>query len=630
MAHINKKLRALFNAGKFAEVLKLIGNQTEENSLSVDLQGLEIRVIKLGCLTFLGKNLEIPPLLKEIHRSPLKGDARHGVFTCEAAFYEILDLIRRSEYQAGKKRITENLRFFRKWSKVRGGATSKEVDLAAFFVFQGLTFYRFYSGRFALCHKQSLHAFQRAVKANFKFGMCLSLDHIAHTECHLGEIRRGLLHFDEALAIAEELENPTLIKALQTSKLVYESQFGINLKNRESKLRSAIAKLNPMDTYSQAELILELSRLLLLKGKCDEAKELLDSKCESIYQHKNRRQSAKFHIRYANVMRFQGEFNAASTLLRSAIQNLDPAVDQVFKRQIEGLLRQIQIDSEVSVAHSLQKSFAYINDVDRRMSTRGRLCPSTSRKKGEDPIGDLVDIAYSGNKNFLVDLIQSDLLGLVPILLGRRPSEKIVLFAQKKGSVILFSQGNVHYCHRGLSGTMRALLVKLADGKTHSKSSLVEDVWGYHYRPDRHDALLHATIGKIRQLFGRFGSWIQFQGGGFQINSEVKVANIADALNSKRESAPKVASGKLKSAAAESTSPRSFSIQHQIELNHRQLLALSEFEKGWIVGVADYSKRFDVCTMTACRDLGQLYKNGHLQRMGRARATRYRILPASS
>lgn len=58
-------------------------------------------------------------------------------------------------------------------------------------------------------------------------------------------------------------------------------------------------------------------------------------------------------------------------------------------------------------------------------------------------------------------------------------------------------------------------------------------------------------------------------------------------------------------------------------LNARQVALLRELRSGAITDVQDYSRRFDVAVITACRDLSELSRLGYLQRLGKARATRY-------
>lgn len=58
-------------------------------------------------------------------------------------------------------------------------------------------------------------------------------------------------------------------------------------------------------------------------------------------------------------------------------------------------------------------------------------------------------------------------------------------------------------------------------------------------------------------------------------------------------------------------------------LNHRQLALLSELGDRDFIDVQTYRSRNDISEITASRDLSQLARFGHLQRVGKARATRY-------
>jgi DeoR/GlpR family transcriptional regulator of sugar metabolism len=61
------------------------------------------------------------------------------------------------------------------------------------------------------------------------------------------------------------------------------------------------------------------------------------------------------------------------------------------------------------------------------------------------------------------------------------------------------------------------------------------------------------------------------------------------------------------------------------ELNERQLRILDWLQRKRFLGVRECSRRFDVSTMTLKRDFAGLVLAGRVQRVGRARATRYAL-----
>ncbi len=69
-------------------------------------------------------------------------------------------------------------------------------------------------------------------------------------------------------------------------------------------------------------------------------------------------------------------------------------------------------------------------------------------------------------------------------------------------------------------------------------------------------------------------------------------------------------------------------------LNVRQVELVEALVAGEVLDVHAYRARFDVSEITACRDLARLVALGHLERLGKARATRYRSVsttgPSSS
>lgn len=59
------------------------------------------------------------------------------------------------------------------------------------------------------------------------------------------------------------------------------------------------------------------------------------------------------------------------------------------------------------------------------------------------------------------------------------------------------------------------------------------------------------------------------------------------------------------------------------QLNVRQLILLKSLREIDFTIVKQYSKRFKVSTMTACRDLSHLQQQGQVLRLGKGRATVY-------
>lgn len=69
--------------------------------------------------------------------------------------------------------------------------------------------------------------------------------------------------------------------------------------------------------------------------------------------------------------------------------------------------------------------------------------------------------------------------------------------------------------------------------------------------------------------------------------------------------------------------PRARPKSKDLGLNHRQVELLRLLGERELIDVQTYKKQFSISEITACRDLAQLAREGYLQRLGKARATRY-------
>ena len=176
---------------------------------------------------------------------------------------------------------------------------------------------------------------------------------------------------------------------------------------------------------------------------------------------------------------------------------------------------------------------------------------------------------------------------------------------------MIVDHGNITVVERGFSRVNRRILEALSLSHQ-SKEELIENVWGYSYDASRHDALIYTSISKIRQLLGKAGAWIEVDEKGYRLQSGVR-------LKTQELAVPDAPAEKA--ARPPSKSPTNSS------LNFRQLRILATFgtDKKDVLGVDEVMRDFAVSRATATRDLSELTDLGLLQRLGRARATKYML-----
>lgn len=592
-----------FYCGNHSEVLKLLGTAPLSKNAKAEHWALQI-----GALVFAGQNIEAQTLF-ELAQTKKKFLDTESL--AQSRFFIGIGLVRTSRYIEACRIFARNLSDYKKSHR------EKKVNSGqAFYAFQGAAFFRFFHGRFKTSKRLAKKAYRFAYEKNFYFGQAFSAELMGHCNCHLGEVQKGLSDFEKAIQYAEKLGNGGLVSAFQLAREKFKAQYGVDLKNSEKNLSKALKNLNTEDTYSRSEVFLELARQLVLRGKNSAAKKLLDDNADSIYKHQNRRQSATFNLRYAHILHLQGESKAALALLRSSRGNLVKSVDRFYLRQLCGLEEKITHD--IYTLHNSKKTPRnYQNFVDERIYARSNPNYKMNIRSSEDFLGDAIDGAFRKSIGPL-DLKKNGLLGLIPRVLNQSSSSAFIFIGPARGEIILHCKGDVVWVKKGVTQPMLELLRCLEGGHSLTKEALVKKVWGYEYRPDRHDNLLQATIGKLRKLLRPFSEWIEWNSGSYKLKEDLKIleSNSKDLLTQSNTS------------SATSTKPDpepQLMTPFSSELNHRQIQLLRKLKAGTFIGVHDYSKQFKVCKMTACRDLTSLWKKKILKKYGRARATQYSI-----
>jgi DNA-binding winged helix-turn-helix (wHTH) protein len=527
----------------------------------------------------------------------------------EARFYLGIGLVRTSQYTKASRIFASNLNEFKKISN------KNRYWKTAFFAYQGVAFFRFFYGRYFSSLKFAEKAFQSAYRGNFLFGLAFSSELIGHSNCQIGEIHKGLKDFEKAIHYAKELGNNGLLHSFQIAQEKYKALYGTKISKTLENLTDAINNLKPENTYSRAELYLELSRQLVLRGKTTEAKQLLESNAETIYKHQNRRQSATFNLRYAHILLLQGEDQAALMLLRSAQSNLVKNVDNCYLSQLQGLEKKIlRVSQGIPEEGSTNKKSSYI---DKRILNRNKTLSSKETFiSNQDIIGDYIDAAKN-NRLDLNIIKKNQLLGLLPLLLNQKESSTFILLGPSRGEIFIYAKGDALWVPKGISSPMKKILVYLGSKDVTSKEDIIQTIWGYEYRPDRHDNLLHATIGKLRKLMGPFGELIEWSGNGYRFKTSLTLLETKASHREKLSLRPIYSNSILENEAKNDFE------SNLEELNQRQLRLLSKLKNDSHINVTQYSKMFKVCKMTACRDLSFLHKNKLLNKHGRARATSY-------
>lgn len=585
----------IYYQGKYKEVLSIVGRAP----LDVRNEDFEIKTsFQVGALVFLGEFQEA----KIIFERAVKLTNPSLVFIVRSRFFLGVGCVRRSDYAAAKFYFAQNILAKKKC------LNSKDRDLAeiSFYALQGSAFFKFFRGQFRRTVGLAEQAYAVAFEGRFKYGQILSLDLLGHSFCMLGSVRRGTFELEKALGLAKGLGNGSIEAALSVSLEKYRAQFGLDLQNSIGHLYEAIRSLSSEDVYSKSELYLELIRQLILRGQGRAAQKIIEKVGSLIYQHQNKRHSAIFNLRYSHLLLLRGDPQAALALSNALRGNLDPKVDIVIARQADGLSRKIREhlghDTESDISLSAGNS---ANSIDERIQRRHFIDSVSFSNLGEDPLGDILDRIRVEGKNLFYEIKKLGLFGLLPKVLNIPLGSLGIYLGPSRGEMLIVNGADVVCLDHGITGPIKKLILCLAGPDYKSKELLIEKVWNYTYNSSIHDSLLHATIGKLRNLLGDCAGWVEWSNNGYRLANNISVFGVGSSAETVKSS--------------ETPDPMSVNL----DLNYRQIEVLQALRPGKFINVKEYTQIYKVSSMTACRDLSYLHRTGRLLRIGRGRATGY-------
>lgn len=493
-------------------------------------------------------------------------------------------------------------------------------------VYQGIAVYHFYLGKFDKAALQAKKALRLALETGDNYMHAFSIDLYGHSLVQIGKRSAGLRKLAEAKALSNRKTTPDIFT---TAKLLYEAESGHRPSTIVSELESAIAIAASDDSYTRANLTLELARQLTLRGDWLKARLVLDGISNVIYGFENRRQESILQLRLAELAYRQGDFSGAQHFTQAARRWLNKISDRAYEVRVLGL--EIKIDRKLSgrlpAVDALQRLQELANEspysINARIFARATNERFTSVSPGEDPLGDLLDHANQLSKTDTTQaaqhLLNEGYLGLWPEAMNLTPGASS-LVVMENGSWVASRKDGVFYSKPPLSKQNFSLLKCLSNGLA-DKEQLTKIVWGYDYDPLRHDSMIYTALAALRKALGPIGHWVETRDDGWTLHDRGFAVSFVN--KSGENVAAKNVTNDMRDAASDEFD--------EAQLNWRQIKALNaglskkRTNEPWTV--PDYKDVFHVSTMTAWRDLDGLAKTGYLKRIGKGRATVY--LPLS-
>lgn len=592
----------LFYKGEYAQVLQ----KTYDSSVLSEPQHLGYVI---GSLSFLGRVHEAEALY--LAQRSQASDV-NKVFS---RFFLALGWTRRSQYERAKKFLLINKTYLRKNKNA-----SAEVS---FLVQQGISFFLYFLGQFEKSISWNEKSLASAIAAQNLWMRALAHDLLANNLIQNGRIYEGLRHFGEAAKDSEKINNKAIIQAIEISSLVLSCEYGIQIKTSFARLAELYAKTKQNDAFSRANLGLELARQYTLQGKWKEAGQILNQIGNLIFEMQNRRQEARYNLRWAELYYLKNELNTALHYIRSGRRCLE-LVDHTYEMQFLGLEKKIHEENknleqaEVLEQKLAQLSLTHNNIKNNNILSRGNSKNKTKNFYSDDEIHQMLTKAQQSQKTARKIILETEYFSWMYRFFNlKRGQNYILLNLQPKSLTIVDADGFTHKPSE-LSTLNYKILNTLAKGYT-TKEELLNQVWGYQYDPLRHDSLIYSTLSTLRKILSQDAQIIETSEMGY--NLKAKVLNLLEVTDNEAEESLQ------QPVQASAVSAPDMHRWLKFDLNSRQMQIMQLLIGTPFVSVKQLVKMFKTSEITANRDLRSLFQKKLVLRIGQGRSTQYMLDP---
>jgi hypothetical protein len=134
------------------------------------------------------------------------------------------------------------------------------------------------------------------------------------------------------------------------------------------------------------------------------------------------------------------------------------------------------------------------------------------------------------------------------------------------------------------------------------------------YRPDRHDAIVHTAVSRLRSLLGTAGHWIECRDGGYRLAPQVAFRGPGAAPHTALPEPAQAAH--VEPARVEPTPAEG-------DAAGREGALLAHLDRAGSSSTAEIASALKVSEMTAFRTVRALMDRGLVLRVGKGPSTRY-------
>jgi hypothetical protein len=562
-------------------------------------------VAVIGALSLIGRPDDAARIYQTL---PLSNETDLAV---ALRFYLAIGYTRLSKYKDAKSLLVTNLKYIKQ----------KPSAHELFYIYQGLGFYKYISGKFNLAHRYAKLSRDNAITAGFIYGRALSEDLYAHSCIKIGYISEGLRHFNEAIKAVKLIGDGALSETIKTSVSIYKAKFQLNAPEAIRLLQRKLSKLKQNDNYSASSLLIELAELYINAGQSNIARHTLNTAADFIYSNKNYRHEIMINLKFARLHYNEGNIQEALANINLCKRIIDPLVDKLLQLEILQLEVKIlkqkdneEIGEKASVELDqlaiLTGEYLHTRMTMRHEQQNPKVKSKIYWRAGEDILGDIYDLKDQNKK--ITEILRTGYLSLLSGALNLENEANHIVLDLQPNSITILYNGEIRHFTRVLTPILRKLILTFNSSGPLNRQSIAESVWGYNYDALAHDAMIYATLNRLRRSLAEFSHLLILTEQGYSFRAECKILVYK----------PTAAQNFLNSPSSTFKLPIARQ-QDSDHLNYRQLEMLDYLNQNNFIDINYCIKSFSVSKITASRDLSKLYFLKRVSRIGKGRATKY-------
>jgi hypothetical protein len=609
-----KTLKNEFYAGHYQQVL-----DSTVDAASSNWHHSDVPVI-IGSLCFVGRLDEATVLARNLTAKLSVAEQ------IESRFYLAISLCRHNRGADSRKLLIENIRALR--------SQGDECDpMLEFFCWQGVAFYRYIGGRLKRALYWARLAYESAFLQRFTYGKVLALDILGHSQIRTDNVRAGFQSLKMAEKLCDDLGHGTNLVAIRAAICLYRSYYGLSGAEDLAEIDAQIEASQNGDSYTTATLLIEKSRILIWRGRSDEAKQMLNIACQLVYQVQNPVLEADLNLALAMWQYRRGELAQALVMIQSAIQRVGDTNDLITALRCRGfelnLLHQLNYPQDKIDAHrrlvesmTIKSGASVATRILNRLSksSRNEMKSNFSQMTGQDPMGDVLDLVASGQTGAIREVLGMGFYGLLYDCLKLKPDFLGIVFGIEHSSVSIFDRGNVEHNSSAWPQLIVRLLMCLSQGPQ-EREAIVKYVWDQKYNPLRHDPVLYALVSRTRKLLGSKDRWLEVTEDGYALAREIKIIVHGNFAPPAMEETAQ--NGAFMTVQPIPKMPASKQTPDLRVLNLRQQKILELLTANHAISTRMICEALQTTEITASRDLASLAKLGYIVRQGKGRAVIY-------